>query len=138
MIHHRVLKIGRWIVDFVFATERYDIDGILSCLYDAGAPRWVMDGADALMSSGDFNTGFTYANPEIHRAVVVVGPATRGSEFVNTLTHELHHLAVAIASELGIDLDSETPAYIAGDSARDLAEIICNLGCDHCAKRLVQ
>ena len=129
---HRVLLIWKWVVDFVFATERYDVDGILSCLYDAGAPRWAMDDAEELMSSGDFNTGFTYANPGNRRAVVVIGPTTSGAEFTNTLTHEIHHLAVAIASELGIDLESETPAYLAGDSARALAEVVCELGCEHC------
>ena len=129
---HRVLLIGYWVVDFVFATERYDVDGILSCLYDAGAPRWAMGDAEELMSSGDYNTGFTYANPGNRRAVVVIGPTTSGAEFVNTLTHEIHHLAVAIASELGIDLESETPAYLAGDSARALAEVVCELGCEHC------
>ena len=132
MIHHRVLLIWKWVVDFVFATERYDVDGILSCLYDAGAPRWAMGDAEELMSSGDFNTGFTYANPGNRRAVVVIGPTTSGAEFTNTLTHEIHHLAVAIASELGIDLESETPAYLAGDSARALAEVVCELGCEHC------
>lgn len=129
---HRVILIGKWVVDFVFATERYDVDGILSCLYDAGAPRWAMGDAEELMSSGDYNTGFTYANPGNRRAVVVIGPTTNGAEFVNTLTHEIHHLAVAIASELGIDLESETPAYLAGDSARALAEVVCELGCEHC------
>ena len=129
---HRVLLIGRWVVDFVFATRSYDIDGVLSCLYDAGAPGWVMDDADGLMSAGEYNTGFTYANPEIRRAVVVVGPTTSGSEYIDTLVHEIHHLAVAIASELGIDLESETPAYLAGDSARALAEAVCELGCGHC------
>ena len=129
---HRVLLIGKWVVDFVFATERYDIDGILSCLYDAGAPGWVMDDAEMLMSSGDYNTGFTYSNKDNLRAVVVVGPTTSGSEYIDTLVHEIHHLAVAIASELGIDLESETPAYLAGDSARALAEVVCELGCEHC------
>lgn len=129
---HRVLLIGRWVVDFVFATRAYDIDGVLSCLYDAGAPGWVMDDADGLMSAGEYNTGFTYANPEIRRAVVVVGPTTSGAEYIDTLVHEIHHLAVAIASELGIDLESETPAYLAGDSARALAEAVCELGCGHC------
>ena len=132
MAIHRVLAIGRWVVDFIFATKYYDVDGILSCLYDAGAPRWVMENAGELMSEGKYNTGFTYTNPEIHRAVVVVGPTTSGAEFTNTFTHEIHHLAVAIASELGIDLESETPAYLAGDSARALAEVVCELGCEHC------
>lgn len=132
MTVHRVLKIGRWVVDFVFATKVYDVQGILSCLYDAGAAGWMMDEAEELMSEGGYNTGFTYANPGIHRAVVVVGPTTSGAEFTNTLTHEIHHLAVAIASELGIDLESETPAYLAGDSAMALAEVVCELGCEHC------
>lgn len=132
MAIHRVLKIGRWVVDFIFATKYYDVDGILSCLYDAGAPRWVMENAGELMSEGKYNTGFTYTNPAIHRAVVVVGPTTSGAEFTDTFTHEIHHLAVAIASELGIDLESETPAYLAGDSAKALAEVVCELGCEHC------
>lgn len=132
MAIHRVLKIGRWVVDFIFATKRYDVDGILSCLYDAGAPGWVMENAGELMSDGKYNTGFTYTNPEIHRAVVVVGPTTSGAEYIDTLVHEIHHLAVAIASELGIDLESESPAYVAGDSARALAEVVCELGCEHC------
>ena len=134
MTIHQVLKIGSWIVDFVFATERYDIDGILSCLYDAGAPGWVMDDADALMSSGNFNTGFTYANPENHRAVLVVGPTTCGSEFANTISHELYHLAVAIAGELGVDLEGEVPAYLLGDTLQSLVSIVCELGCDKCRK----
>lgn len=132
MTVHRVLKIGRWVVDFVFATKVYDVQGILSCLYDAGAAGWMMDEAEELMSEGGYNTGFTYANPGIHRAVVVVGPTTSGAEYIDTLVHEIHHLAVAIASELGIDLESETPAYLAGDSARALAEVVCELGCEHC------
>lgn len=132
MAIHRVLKIGRWVVDFIFATKSYDIEGILSCLYDAGAPRWVMENAGELMSEGKYNTGFTYTNPELHRAVVVIGPTTSGAEYIDTLVHEVHHLAVAIASELGIDLESETPAYLAGDSARALAEVVCELGCEQC------
>ena len=132
MAIHRVLAIGRWVVDFIFATKYYDVDGILSCLYDAGAPRWVMENAGELMSEGKYNTGFTYTNPAIHRAVVVVGPTTSGAEYIDTLVHEIHHLAVAIASELGIDLESESPAYLAGDSARALAEVVCRLGCEHC------
>lgn len=132
MTIHRVLKIGRWVVDFVFATKVYDIEGILSCLYDAGAPKWIMDEAESLMSEGNYNTGFTYSSQEKRRAVVVVGPTTSGEEFVNTISHEIHHLAVAVASGLGIDLESETPAYLAGDSMMALAEVVCELGCDRC------
>lgn len=128
----RSLKIGSWVVDFLFATKDYDIDGVLACLYDAGADGRIMDRADEVMERGNYNCGFTFANPDNRRAVVVIGPTTSGAEFTNTLVHEVHHLAVAIATELGIDLESETPAYLAGDSAMALAEVVCGLGCPCC------
>lgn len=138
----RSLVIGNWVSDFMFATDRYDIDDVLSCLYDAGAPEWALEEAEDLMENCDYNCGFTYSGPQRyryinakrHRAVVLIGPAESGAEFLDTFTHELYHLVVAIASEMGVDLEGEAPAYIAGDSARELAEVVCRLGCDHCSK----
>ena len=126
---HRVLKIGRWVVDFLFATNNYDEDGVLGCLYDAHAPGGVIDRALEIMQDNHMNAGFTYPNPYAYRAVVVIGPTTSGEEFTNTLVHEIHHLAVAIASNLGIDLEGETPAYISGDLALALADVVCSFGC---------
>lgn len=126
------LQIGRWRVEFYFAPDGYEVDELLDRLYGMGASAGVMREAMSLMESGRPNTGFTFPNPYDYEAIVAVGPTTSGSEFQDTLVHEIHHLAVAIASELGIDLESETPAYIAGDSARELADIICRLGCDNC------
>lgn len=144
----RVLRIGRWVVDFIFAPRGYDIDGILACLYDCGASGSVMhkaedlmsgcemdyasDGSDGLMHECGLNQGFTFSNSAIERAVVVIGPTTSGAEFLDTVTHEIHHLAVAIANHLGFDLTSESPAYLSGDTMRELADIVCRLGCDHC------
>ena len=128
---HRVLKIGRWVVDFLFATRKYDAEGVLACLYELGATERIMDRAEEVMDSARLNTGFTYTNPDSYRALVVIGPASSGSEFVDTLVHEIHHLAVAVADSVGVDLESETPAYLAGDSARALADVICEMGCSH-------
>ena len=144
----RVLRIGRWVVDFIFAPRGYDIDGILACLYDCGASGSVMhkaedlmlgcemdyasDGPDGLMYECGLNQGFTFSNSAIERAVVVIGPTTSGAEFLDTVTHEIHHLAVAITNHLGFDLTSESPAYLSGDTMRELADIVCSLGCDHC------
>lgn len=137
---HRVLLIGRWTVDFLFSVGKYDVDGVLACLYDAGAPRHIMDDAEDLMLNCEHDCGFTFSkrneytfiNPALHRAVVLIGPASSGAEFLDTFVHEIHHLAVAIASELGVDLEGEIPAYIAGDAARSLAQIVCELGCERC------
>lgn len=129
---HRVLNIGRWVVDFLFATTEYDEEGVLACLYDIDAPIDVMRRAYKIMESNKRNRGFTYNNPNLMRSVVVVGPTTSGKQFQNTFTHELRHLADGIANHLGISLDSETPAYITGDAAMELADVVCTLGCEQC------
>lgn len=120
-------------IDFLFVTEKYDEEAILAFLYEFDASYSVMIRAKHIMESGRKNRGFTFANPELKRALVVVGPSTSGKQFTNTLAHELHHLAVAIAKSIGYDLNSEAPAYIAGDATQALIEVVCKLGCgDRC------
>ena len=128
------LKIGRWRVDFLFCTDGYRSEEILSLLSYMEASDDVLSLTEDIINSDILNTGFTYSNPNIYRALVVIGPASSGAEFIDTFSHEIHHLAVAIASSLGVDLDSETPAYIAGDATRDLIDIVCSLGCSKCNK----
>lgn len=128
----RTLNIGRWHVAFAFCPDGYDEDGLLEKLYDFGASGKIMHEVMSLMETGEPNTGFSFSNPVEYLALVAIGPTTSGAEFQDTLVHEVHHLAVAIAAELGIDLESESPAYIAGDSARALADVVCELGCRHC------
>lgn len=136
----RVLRIGGWIVEFLFCMGRYDIDGVLACLYDAGAPRWVREQALDLMENCDYDCGFTYSarkpqrysyyNRERHRAVVLIGPTSSGAEFLDTFIHELRHLTDSVAKSMGVALDSEEAAYFSGDTARALADVVCQLGCE--------
>lgn len=129
-----VLLIGRWVVDFLFCEEDYDIDGVIACLYDAYAPDGIMKQAEELMLSCRRNCGLTYSNSFRRRAVVLIGPTTSGAEFINTLSHELYHLSVAIADSLGVDLLGESPAYLIGETMREFAEVVCELGCEHCRR----
>lgn len=129
----QVLHIGRWEVEIYFAPDGYDAVVLLDRLYEFGANAETMRRALDIMESGAPNTGFTFPNPYEHIAVMAIGPTTGSEEFIDTLIHEVHHLAVAIAAELGIDLDGEGPAYLSGDTARSLARTICELGCPHCS-----
>ena len=126
---HRVLKIGRWIVDFLFATKDYEPSEIQSLLLDMGASSQVLDEVYRIIDSGTLNTGFTYTSQKRKRALVVTGPTSSGREYLNTLTHEVRHLADAIAKSLDVELDSEPPAYMTGDTIMALAESVCELGC---------
>lgn len=129
---HRTLIIGRWVADFLFAPDGYEKEEILTVLYEMGAPERLVHRVYDIIESNRLNTGFTFTNDQNLTALVVVGPTSSGEEFINTLVHEVHHLAVAIASNLGIDLESEAPAYLVGDSAFELADLICDLGCKRC------
>lgn len=119
-------------VDFLFSKLDYDDEAVLACLYEIDADFEVMRQANRIMEDDKLNCGFTFSNPDLKRALVVIGPTSSGKEFIDTLTHEVHHLAVAIADSLGHDLESEVPAYLAGDAARALAETVCEFGCSHC------
>ena len=128
----RRIYIGSWVVDFLFQPKGYRKKKVLSLLEELGAPWDIIMRCVQIMESGHLNTGFTYSDEKLKQALVVIGPTSSGEETINTLVHEIHHVAVAIAHSLGVDLEEETPAYIAGDAARDLADLVCRLGCQHC------
>lgn len=128
----RNLDIGRWHVEFFFAKDGYDVDAVLDRLFDFGAGAGVMRRALTIIEEGEKNRGFTFANPYDRVALVMVGPTTSGKQFQNSLVHELRHLVNGIALSLGVELDSETPSYVAGDAAMELADVICTLGCEKC------
>ena len=129
---HRVLKIGSWVVDVLIAEEDYDVEGVLSCMYDIDASYHWMMRANEIMESGEMNKAFTYSNLERKRSVVVIGPTSSGKEFQDSIVHELLHLAVHIISMEDYDVEGEAPAYLAGDGARALADVICEMGCPNC------
>lgn len=114
---------------FLFFPDGYDEEYISDILYELDATDKILEQSEDLVLSGGYNTGFTYVNPLMKEAVIVIGPTTDGSEFINTVVHELYHLAVSIAAYLGEDVYGEVPAYMAGDSIEKLADLVCNLGC---------
>lgn len=131
---HKKLNIGRWDIDFLFAPKGYDTEEALTYLYYAEASDNIIVKACHMLEDNKSNTGFTFTNQKLKTAVVVIGPSDNGDEFVNTLCHEMYHLAVAIAEGLDLDLSAEGPAYIIGNSVEQLTKIICDLGCDRCNK----
>lgn len=131
-MYHRALRFRGWDFIFLINTYGYDIEGVLACLWDAYAPEEVMEQAEELMRTCDYNCGFTYSNDDRRKSVIMIGPTESEPEFVDTLIHEIHHVAVAVADSIGSALGGETPAYISGDIARALSDIICRFGCGKC------
>ena len=125
----RVLHVEQWTVYFFFAPEGYDEEELLELLYDLDAPDHIMVQASRKIKAGRPNEGFAYTNPFRREAVIVVGPAVSGEQYLNSIVHEIHHQSVSVADEMGADLKGEVPAYIAGDTAEVLVDVICMLGC---------
>ena len=78
------------------------------------------------------DSGFTYSNPDIRRSVMVIGKTSSGPQFLNSFTHELRHLVDDIAKADGMEMSGEGVAYLSGDTAMAMADIVCRLSCDHC------
>ena len=52
---------------------------------------------------------------------------------LNTIVHEIVHIAQHIAIEDGIDPLGEEMAYLCGDIASTVSDIVCVLSCPHCS-----
>ena len=61
---------------------------------------------------------------------MVVGRATSNAEYINSITHELRHLCDDIASVVGISDNGEDVAYLTGDIASQMADVIEVLVCN--------
>ena len=82
------------------------------------------------------DTGFTYSNPHRMESIVVIGRSSSGAEFQNSYVHELRHLTDDIAYFYGYPLRGEPAAYLAGDIALELSDIVCKMSCDHCREKI--
>lgn len=125
----QTIYLGPWTVDFLFCDMEYDAEMILLAMYDIDADEESIDDVLDLISSCSFNCGLTAVNSVIRKAVVVIGPSTSNAEFLNTFCHELYHLGEKLATSHGYDAEGEAPAYTAGESARQLADIVCAFAC---------
>jgi len=132
MIHRRI-HIDGWVADCWFSQGDYDEADILFALKNCEAEESIVERVTHNMREPYAqNTGFTYSNADMRRSVMVIGPATSGEEFFNSLIHEMLHLASHIADHYGYSMTGESFAYLIGDIAGDLADIACKLSCPQC------
>lgn len=131
----RRLRLQRWDFEFYFSFDIYDKERILDALFWADAPDSLVSQVSENISAGRLNEGFCYSNPWLRRTVLGTGMASSGPEVLNSMVHEIIHICQHIALEDGIDPYSEEFAYLGGDIARDVSDIVCELSCPHCNNR---
>ena len=128
----RRTRIRRWDIVFYFSFNIYDKERIHDALLWAKAPNSVISQVLENISAGRLNEGFCYSNSDLRRTVLGVGAASSGPEVLNSMIHEIIHICQHIALEDGLDPYGEPFAYLGGDIAREVSDIVCLLSCPHC------
>lgn len=131
---HRTVIMNDWTCEFYFAMGSYRRKEILGQLVSCHAPGSILRRVSRNMRADKLNTGFTFSNCDIRKSVIVIGNSSSGSEFLNSFVHELRHLTDDIARADGMQLSGEPVAYLSGDIATELSDIVCRLSCDSCRK----
>lgn len=128
----RRTRIRRWNIVFYFSFDIYDKERIYDALVWAKAPNSVISQVLENISAGRLDEGFCYSNAKLRRTVLGTGIASSGPEVLNSMVHEIIHICQHIAEEDGLDPYGEEFAYLGGDIAREVSDIVCVLSCPHC------
>lgn len=128
----RTTAIRRWKIMFLFSFESTDWDRVLDALIWAEAPEYLISKVERNVSAGRLDEGFCYSNPALRRTVLGTGAASSGPEVLDSMVHEIIHICQHISMEDRIDPYGEPFAYLGGDIAREVSDIVCELSCPHC------
>lgn len=107
-----------WYITVFYAVHGYFVEDIMEYLYELGINSETANSAFDLLNSDKLNTGLTFAKN--NKAVCVIGMADNASQYMNSIVHEIMHLAVFISRSEGIPLDSEEACYIGGEIAQKM------------------
>lgn len=136
MIRHSFyIEQHRWRVTAFFEVSKEDAGEVLWHLRRLHAPLVALRASAHNLARGDKNSGLTYTSLQDRETIMVVGKASSGAEFFNTLLHEICHLGEQTSSALGIDPSSEEAAYFRGGVAREIYPHISRLLCDCCRSK---
>lgn len=120
-----------WLVRVYVAVDMIDADEIVTTLRQIGCRgKDIRNARKNVEKAG--NNGICYSNPKERISVMVIGMTTGADEFLNSMTHEISHLANHIALQDKISLEGEELCYLAGTIARMMYPFVRELLCEHC------
>ena len=131
----RHAKLADWDIRFLFSFDKNDKAQVLGSLFWADAPNSIVSKVSGNIEAGRLNEGFCYSNPKLRRTVLGTGVASSGPEVLDSMVHEIIHICQHIALEDNIDPYGEGFAYLGGDIAREVSDIVCELSCPKCHKK---
>lgn len=137
------LKIERygWTLHVFYAVHSYFVGEIMDELRAIDCPDEFLRQAWENLSAGKLNRGLTYSNYKKRESVMVIGLASSPGEYADSIVHELWHFAVHVSMALGLDVEGEEPAYLIGDTMREMfrraGALLCECGCGRTSLRQI-
>lgn len=126
------LEQWQWTVYAYYSVGHYYTGEIMERLVQIGCTETNIRRAYRNLSSGHVDTGLTFSNPKRRTSVMVIGYASSGGEFFNSLLHEMRHLEEHILNASDIEPYGEPVAYLIGDLAKEVYKRAHHLLCDCC------
>lgn len=137
MIRHSFyIEQYKWRLTTFFEACVDDAGEILWHLRRLHSPLWVLKESAVNLTGAKANNGITYSSERDRETIMVLGKASCGAEFFNSLWHEFKHMEEQTAPLLGIDPESEEAAYFRGGIAREIFPFISKLLCECCRTKL--
>lgn len=127
-----------WMLNIYYAVTQYHAGHIMDDLMRIHCPERIMQRVYSNLRRKTMDTGFTYSNKRMRDTVMVIGLHSSPSEFLNSLEHELRHLADDICSATGMPPSGEEVAYLTGDINQLIAPDVQLFMCDCHHKKLVR
>lgn len=107
-----------WEITIFYAVHGYYVEYIMHDLKRIGISGKKLDKAEENLTSGEINSGLTYVNNG--EAVCVIGIASSAAQYMDSIVHEVMHLAKFIGKAEGLDPYGEEVCYMGGEIARKM------------------
>lgn len=107
-----------WTITIFYAVHGYYVEDILDELKRIGIRGKKLAKAEENLTAGEVNSGLTYVNNG--EAVCVIGIASSAAQYMDSIVHEVMHLAKFIGKAEGLDPYGEEVCYMGGEIGRKM------------------
>lgn len=119
-----------WRIYLFYVVTKPDALEIERKLESIGCTGNDLERAKHSLLSGQCDTGITYTSHILGESVVVISKTSSAREFLQSLSHEIGHLANHIGIFFGLNLNGEEVRYISDDIISKTwpisSELLCN------------
>lgn len=107
-----------WEITIFYAVHGYYVEDIMDDLKRIGIRGKKLAKAEENLTSGEINSGLTYVNNG--EAICVIGIASSAAQYMDSIVHEVMHLAKFIGKAEGLDPYGEEVCYMGGEIGRKM------------------